>query len=141
MRHNTISHLTNVCCCVCISMITIPYDVLRMSPGVKRRRISLHQYGEVLLLSNVCPLKGLQDYNEQLSPGPSTCCLSMCKSIYSYKCKNKGEIPSREKYVYVKIPIPSNVLRMSPGVKRRRNSLHQYGEVLLLSSACPLKGL
>ena len=66
-----------------------------MSPGVERRRISLHQYDEVLLLSNVCPVKGLQDYNEQLSPGPSTCCLHMLLSIsllqikYLYMCATK----------------------------------------------------
>ena len=73
-----------------------------MSPGVKRRRISLHQYGEVLLLSNVCPLKGLQDYNEQLSPGPSTCCLHMLLSILllqiKYRCVYNNHVICAAKY-------------------------------------------
>ena len=107
-----------------------------MSPGVKRRRNSLHQYGEVLLLSNVCPLKGLQDFNEQLSPGPSTCCLHMLLSISLLQIKC-GCVFMLYVCICKIFRIPYNVLRMSPGVKRRRFSLHHSGEVLLLNNVCP----
>ena len=91
-----------------------------MSPGVKRRRISWHQYGKVLLLSNVCPYKSLQDYNEQLTKPQAEHLLS-AYVIINFTASDKIRVCML--YVCNKIfTILYNVLRMSHSVKRRRIS-------------------